>query len=487
VALTWQVTDRFLREYRRASPPLQMLAEQEVRRMQVVGASRKDWMGEWRRLRGVAETVLELELGGGPRLLAHVGGRAVTLIAMGDHEVTTRYARRGHLATELRRVEPLPAGFSASPTDSLFPPAGRVAPERLAGFAGECAPDWLYFLDVAQSEICDGIVEAIEEVLAGDDGYTVDFIVGGPGTGKTSILLQLLKRLSDQVEQSGETWRVGLSLSDPVAEYVSTATGWPLDRSRVLANQPGAVDVLLVDDPRDPEEITAAARAVQTAGPLKAVVVAFDPLQLSHSLTDADYDAMVEAHEAEVWRLRDCYRQKEVVGSHALKIAKTVAESSPYLDETKQRRHAKAHRKLTNRANFLNFRNPSGYVVTHLDAALRDWREHLRWIARQRPLWEHWPPLLMIVEDGIELPPEWVAVVDAAELVYERIRLSELEAIKGLEYQHVVLVLSHERHADLEQGFSGSGRSLYDDYRLLRIPFTRAKDSIAVFVAGGRS
>jgi hypothetical protein len=228
--------------------------------------------------------------------------------------------------------------------------------------------------------------------------------------------------------------------------------------------------------------VTEVAQAAQQPGPLRAVVVAFDPLQLSESLSDADYSGMVEAHEAKEWRLRDCYRQKEVVGRHALQIATRVAESSPYLDESKQRRHAKAHRKLTNRANFLTFRNPSGHAVTYPHGTLRDWREHVRWIARQAPLWTHWAPVLVIIEDGVELPPRWVQELDGADVTYELIRLRDLQTVKGLEYQHVVLVLSHERHADLERGFSGSGRRLYNDYRLLRIPFTRAKDSVAVFV-----
>ena len=204
VSLSWQASSRFLREYHRASPPLQVLAEHEIRRMQVVAASRKDWMAEWRRLRGVRETVLEVELGGGPRLLAHVGSRTVTLVAMGDHEVTTRYARRGNLAAELRRVEPLPAGFAAASASAFFPPAGHDAPRELTPFWPERSQDWLYFLDEHQATVCDGIVDALEDVLADDDTNTAHLIVGGPGTGKTSLLLQLLKRLSDQVAESTE-------------------------------------------------------------------------------------------------------------------------------------------------------------------------------------------------------------------------------------------------------------------------------------------
>jgi len=67
-------------------------------------------------------------------------------------------------------------------------------------------------------------------------------------------------------------------------------------------------------------------------------------------------------------------------------------------------------------------------------------------------------------------------------LRYDKVALSEIgSAVKGLEYQHVALVLSRERLIAVQNGFSGTGRRLYNDYRLLRIPFTRAKDSLAVF------
>jgi hypothetical protein len=36
----------------------------------------------------------------------------------------------------------------------------------------------------------------------------------------------------------------------------------------------------------------------------------------------------------------------------------------------------------------------------------------------------------------------------------------------------------------VEGGFKGSGQSVYNERRLLRIPFSRAKDSIVTFVVG---
>ena len=60
----------------------------------------------------------------------------------------------------------------------------------------------------------------------------------------------------------------------------------------------------------------------------------------------------------------------------------------------------------------------------------------------------------------------------------------ELSLIKGLEFQHVFLILDRATHDTLESGFEGSGVRVYDSRRLLRIPFSRAKDSLVTFVWG---
>src|SRR5262249_13350114 len=134
-------------------------------------------------------------------------------------------------------------------------------------------------------------------------------------------------------------------------------------------------------------------------------------------------------------------------------------------------------------ANSLTFRNPSGYAASYPNATLADWRLHLSWMSKQGGLSAHWPALLVVVDENTKLPPAWSRELEP--LPHERFPLSKIQvAIKGLEYQHVVLVLSRDRLNAIERGFTGSGRPLYNEFRLLRIPFTRAKDSIGVFGAG---
>jgi hypothetical protein len=438
-------------------------------------------MASHRRVKGLGTTsVIEIELGGGPRLVAHVGGGAATLLAIGDHEVVGRYARRGNVASDLRTAEPLPPQFSIGHKDAFFPAAGRRRPGQLTPWGPEISPEWVYFLDEEQMGVCDGVVENAEDVLLADDLYQVHFIVGGPGTGKTSILLQLLRRLTTQVEAGAENWTAALMVSDRVAAYITASTGWDLGRSRTLAKSLQDADILLVDDPESDDVIRRLTTAVSIPGWPRVLVIAVDPLQLAHRMSDGQYRTLVGGEEVLEWVLRASYRQKENVGRSALSVANVVAASSPFLDDTKRERYARESRSLTRLANDLLFRNPSGYAASHPEATLTAWRDHLAWIGAQRGLWQHWPPLLVVVDEDTTLPKLWRAELQRVE--HERVALRDIATIKGLEYQHVMLLLSAARYDDITEGFSGTGRRLYDEYRLLRIPFSRAKDSLAIFV-----
>ena len=102
------------------------------------------------------------------------------------------------------------------------------------------------------------------------------------------------------------------------------------------------------------------------------------------------------------------------------------------------------------------------------------------WIGRQPGRWNHWPTLLIVNDPAVDVPKRWLDAI--ADLWVNQITINRLNDIKGLEYQHVAIILSADLHHELEAGFTGSGCRIYEERRLLRIPFTRAKDSLAVFV-----
>jgi hypothetical protein len=65
---------------------------------------------------------------------------------------------------------------------------------------------------------------------------------------------------------------------------------------------------------------------------------------------------------------------------------------------------------------------------------------------------------------------------------YKVIGLKELRTVKGLEFQWVVLVIRKSLYHELQTGFTGSTQRIYHQRRLLRIPFTRARDGILTLV-----
>ncbi|MCW2546042.1 MAG: hypothetical protein JWN96_502, partial [Mycobacterium sp.] len=237
-------------------------------------------------------------------------------------------------------------------------------------------------------------------------------------------------------------------------------------------------DVVLVDDPASASQIQRYVDKVKS-GSLGALVVGFDPLQLIESLDDRSYQSLLHQCGAHEYAMTSCYRQKAEVGVQAKHVADAVAASSPFLHENKKAEYAADRLRLTTIANDLAYPNPSGYARTFEHATLSDWRQYLAWIKHQQ-LWTHWSPLLIVVDENAAFPDTWAR--ETAGIRHEVVTMRDVASIKGLEYQHVALLITAKQYADVASGFSGSGRSLYDQYRLIRIPFSRAKDSMVTFV-----
>ena len=177
--------------------------------------------------------------------------------------------------------------------------------------------------------------------------------------------------------------------------------------------------------------------------------------------------------------ITSCYRQKAEVGALAKSVADAVAASSLFLRADKKADFSADRQRLTSIANTLRFPNPSGYARTFPNATISDWRQYLSWV-KQQQLWAHWAPLLVVVDEAAAFPKTWEK--EASRIRHDVVNMRDIASIKGLEYQHVALVITPEKHADVTGGFSGSGQSLYHQYRLIRIPFSRAKDSMVTFV-----
>jgi len=469
-------SQRLLKAEGDASLDLVGLAHQEAALLIRRRGSDVAWISRYDTIAGFrGPRLIEMDLGGGHRMIAYPGdGGEVTFLGMGPHGWFTRYTP-DMLATDLRSRVLLPARFRPGVGAVL----GGRGSSNLVPYANETQPEWLYFLDDEQAGIADSIQATIEEALLTGEP-SAHFLIGGPGTGKTTILLQLLARLSGLSYDSPETWDVRMQVADELAAYITASTGWDLTAARRPPSAAEPADVLLVDDPAS----IAALRDVSTtlgSGLARSAVVGFDPLQLRDSLDDIHYARIRDGVNAHEWTLSTCYRQKEHVGATLARVASAVARSSPFLVEERQRAHAAQRARVTELSNSLVFVNPSGYVLIEESSDFAAWRKHFRWIGSQR-LWQHWTPVLVVVDDDVEIPQSWRDLA-ARSAATRWTRLRDAAQVKGMEYQHVVLVLTDDRYRAVQDGFTGSGRPMYNEYRLLRIPFSRAKDSVAVFVA----
>lgn len=486
-----EASKRFLHSYQRAVFSLQGIVESAVhdfvRRHRANAAT---VLRSYDRIAGLHPPIIEIDVSGGHRLLASYSNHKLILLDMGGHEVVSRYTKNKP-RTDLERHQSVPSQFFPGGGSKLF----VDTPDRVTtgGFPAEVTPEWLYFLAKEQQLI---FYKVALTVLDGSN--QTHFIIGGPGTGKTSILLNLLKYFVDS------ELKVGIIMSDELTSYVERSTLSNISKYRVEnrsfpsvnplveaehsdsvnlfveADHSDPLDLLLVDDPSDIRMTLQRARS----NGIQSVVLAFDPLQLQEDLSDSFLERVVSEFGVNEHRLTACYRQKEKIGKATKRVLDNVAVSTPFLQRDKIQKFQEDRKDLTRWSNELVFLNPHGYVKHYPDATISDVKTELnRILQNRRQMWNHYPGLLVMVDDGISIDgPFDNALTQFRDMGYVKvISINEISQVKGLEFQHVFVFIKQSLFDDLEQGFKGTGQSLYRQRRLLRIPFSRAKDSLVTF------
>lgn len=471
------VSPRFQRAYQGLSTGLQLLVDAELHEFERrYVANPSMCLRAYDRVEGGRRgELIEFDVAGAKRMIGHWRPGCLTLLDVGGKAIVSG-ARNIEIDNAIALAVQAPAHFHNSSRSLLL----RLPEKGFQQYANELAPDWVYFLDREQTAVEEAIYRSAVEVLIENDVYAVHFIVGGPGTGKTSIVLNILKRLADEGE-----YAIRLHMSKDLRDQLQSCM--PIDFTLFVDRELQSPDIVLVDDPDDATDIARLASAGRE-GSARLVVVAFDPVQLDRALPDRDFESLVTQHSAAVHELHTCYRQKHNVGLATKRVIDVIAESTPYLDSTKIAAHRKSHMRLTALSNELTFPNPIGHVAApYYSAQPEDLHKELRRIASQPGgLWSHTTPLLIaLIDDQLDDLPHWFKQIVQRSGIRSRIvKAKSLKRIKGLEYQHAFIVASADLLAELDQGFSGTGRRLYEARRLLRIPFSRAKDSLAIFGIG---
>jgi hypothetical protein len=470
MAVTVLGTDSFFRNYERSSIGLQNQIEGAVKDLRRIIQERpKDWKRNYDRVEGLQKKVLEVKVTGANRLLALDEEEKIILWRTGGHDLIKQVqANRPNFPTEYVR---LPHQFDPAHQSRFFPSPSSLndSLDQLEQFPSENSREWIYELADEQYAIGKEVADQIEGLYCEDD-LGILMISGGPGTGKTAILLWLLKRLSD-LESESLKLKIRLEMPAQVLRQVRNTLGCDLDRF-IYESEP---DVVLIDDPDSFLHAKERISRFKNA----SVVVGLDPLQMEGVVTDFEYENFAGME----FVLSTCYRQKEQVGRAAKHVIDQVAKSSPYLAHEKKVAFSESRTVITYDSNEVNFANPGGsYQMIEADqeVQLLRWHQEMRQLLEAGRLWTHSEPLLVVLDEQVASKRDWDSFF--SHFANQTVHLEEAKIVKGVDFQHAVMLFSGEKFRQLDQGFEGLGKKSYNQNQLLRIPFSRPKDSLAIFV-----
>lgn len=458
-------SDRFYKNYSKASLPLQGLAEGAIH--DFVNRQRsepKTFLHHYDQLVNLPGPVREIEISGGHRILALYSEGCLLLLDMGGHEIVGEYDIN-KLRNDLQKNKQAPPQFWPENRSKFLIPTSPDIPYKK--YSDEISPEWLYYLEDEQYYVYDQIATAI---LNGK--RQPHFIIGGPGTGKTCILLKLLRLFSE------DNYQVGIIISNNLRAYIETSLSNITQYCVNLYTYP-SLDILLVDDPENIREILKSTDYHQ----LNTIIAAFDPLQLPYEFTDRKLKMVSSDFNVDQHVLNICYRQKEEIGKTTKHFIETIEDSTPFLKTEKIDKDQQSRAQLSRLSNDMTFVNPYGYTHPYLEyTAINLKTEVNRILENEWLMWKHWPGLLILL-DGYDLSNEdYSALEPLLHRKYVMILSAvQIEDIKGLEFQHVFIFVDKTIYEELINGFKGVGKKEYHRRRMYRIPFSRAKDSLVVF------
>jgi len=269
--------------------------------------------------------VFKIAVTAGDRMIFIVNNDELILCEIGKHEVMKEYSSlsRSTRDLDISKALPAPDWFTNFLLSSVLEEKGMVnldansesILDQVPGqerwkFEEEIEDSWVAFLDDEQFEISNQLNSQL--VRLSEDMQTY-FILGGPGTGKTIILLNIAMSLKLAMRS------VSFDLSPQVLKYLNS--GPNIVPGANLGPGPGVT--LLIDDPVSPEILSMKLRHAKTAK-CNAVIVALDPLQWHEFGSSEKFDRILNDYAAQIFTLWNCYRQSGAVGEKAIQIVQTI-------------------------------------------------------------------------------------------------------------------------------------------------------------------
>lgn len=340
-----------------------------------------------------------------------------------------------------------------------------------SAFTEEHFDEWTRFLDRPQIKVRD---EIIGSVFSSKEPQ-LHFILGGPGTGKTMVLIDLAVQFQ---LMTGEV--ASLQLPTSVREYVEKTS------PEVLGTRVEESRLVLIDDPSTFEVMT---QRINRAQHLDShVVVAIDPTQWHERRTIEQFHKYLERTTLTRHELQLCYRQGGLVGGKAIEMVKYFLEhSSAFAAEEKvqlERDQASEWEDLCLRD--IKFSDRGGHFTLYDDPDVASTALELELLkAMEFETYRSWPKVLIGSEDKDELPLSLKKVLKNVLGKYPQLTtrfrsFKQVTEVRGTEYETVILLVTSLQLARLKTGIIGAGTAEWTSLTPLLAFLTRAENRLAI-------
>jgi len=484
-------TPRFQEHYRRYNGINEFVVKKTAELVKKAASDPEKWHYELEKLKDdsfAGVSAFRFKVTSGDRLIVVVDGETLILADIGDHDVMDEYSKMPRVARDedLKKATAIGGTFKkllnlalSSKSKDTGSPAPLDISNVLAGdvegddsrwlYEAELSNEWIHFLDEEQAKISETL---FQKLVVPSDEMSVEFVMGGPGTGKTVVLLNLATNL----DQAGRA--VSFEASPNVIKYLSSG-----GRNVPGANKgfgPGVV--ALIDDPASSKVFSDSLRKAKSAG-CRAIVIGFDPLQWHERKMEANFRKIFESVNGEVYPLWTCYRQTSGVGKKTLELTEKIYHaSSRYLDTLKQKAEREELQPYIDLSLGMSFVDDSGRFVSYDKDIDENYRIEISRFRARIDRWQHTSPIAFVYDD--DLPKDFVKSLknDAAGLNRTEIPLSKYRDIRGVEFQELFLFVTSEFWNDLNTGKMGVGSEEWEKLACLHTILSRPKDSLVLYV-----
>lgn len=433
--------------------------------------------------------VAKIALTQGDRLVFTIESAGITLVDIGKHEVMQEYANipRSKRLLDYEARARTPKWFENG-VDKAF--KIKESPRQIRQtiesnfvdllsenidsgerwlFEEELSEQWITFLDNEQFKTA---TEIYEDINKNQSNFQVHLIIGGPGTGKTIILLNIYNQLIKKALP------VTFEVSKAVKSYLESAGTAIKYANRGLS----AGIYALIDDPVSPRELASTIRKAKSAK-VKGIVVALDPLQWHERNLQSKYEDLVNDFEIKTHSVWTCYRQSMYVGKKASELTELAfTKSSGYLNVEKQELERDGLAPFLDLTLNMQFVDEAGRFKIYEHDVWQNYEIEIERFKNRYDIWRHTSPVLFVFEENVSIKliqnvREISVGINRKDLTFSRYR-----DIRGIEFQELFIFVSKDYWDGLQIGRKGLGQEEWEKLTCLHTLLSRPKDSAVLFV-----